>query len=388
MKSNNTKNNTRNNDNIENNLYIKSRRKFIITAILSTIIPPALFFLIPLIIERLDFQWVYDISPYFYTNIYMIYRDIFYGGSYVVLFIAFLWCVPIICISIVLYRMFKKTFSYISELENASKQLLDKNVDFIQLRPELSDIADKMNHLKREAEKNERLAKESEQRKNDLIVYLAHDLKTPLTSVIGYLELLKESPDLPIEQRIKYTNITLDKAYRLEDLMNEFFEIARFNDTKIVLMKKTLNLKLMLEQIIDEFYPLTNGQNKKILVNCDANINCYADPDKLSRVFNNVIKNAISYSFENTDIKINVSNINNIITIKIQNEGFTIPKEKLDSIFEKFYRLDNARTSATGGAGLGLAIAKEIINLHGGNITAESENNITTFILTIPENNC
>ena len=143
MKSNNTKNNTRNNDNIENNLYIKSRRKFIITAILSTIIPPALFFLIPLIIERLDFQWVYDISPYFYTNIYMIYRDIFYGGSYVVLFIAFLWCVPIICISIVLYRMFKKTFSYISELENASKQLLDKNVDFIQLRPELSDIADK-----------------------------------------------------------------------------------------------------------------------------------------------------------------------------------------------------------------------------------------------------
>ena len=266
--------------------------------------------------------------------------------------------------------------------------MLDKNVDFIQLRPELSDIADKMNHLKREAEKNERLAKESEQRKNDLIVYLAHDLKTPLTSVIGYLELLKESPDLPIEQRIKYTNITLDKAYRLEDLINEFFEIARFNDTKIVLMKKTLNLKLMLEQIIDEFYPLTNGQNKKILVNCDTNINCYADPDKLSRVFNNVIKNAISYSFENTDIKINVSNINNIITIKIQNEGFTIPKEKLDSIFEKFYRLDNARTSATGGAGLGLAIAKEIINLHGGNITAESENNITTFILTIPETNC
>lgn len=376
-----------NETNVENKIFKKTRRQFIIATISCIIMPPILAFAILSIVGLLDFQWIYDMSPDFYYNIKNIFYAIYYTHDIsVFIFIAILWCIPVICISLILYRMLKKSYSYISELENASKQLLDKNIDFIQLRPELSDIADKMNHLKREAEKNEQLAKESEQRKNDLIVYLAHDLKTPLTSVIGYLELLKEAPDLPINQRAKYTNITLDKAYRLEELMNEFFEIARFNDTKIVLMKKNLNLKLMLEQIIDEFYPLTNEQNKKIIIKCNNNINCYADPDKLSRVFNNVIKNAISYSFENTNIEINAYTENNIINISIKNEGYTIPKEKLESIFEKFYRLDNARNTTTGGAGLGLAIAKEIITLHGGNITAKSQNNITTFTLRLPIN--
>lgn len=376
-----------NETNVENKIFKKTRRQFIIATISCIIMPPILAFAILSIVGLLDFQWIYDMSPDFYYNIKNIFYAIYYTHDIsVFIFIAILWCIPVICISLILYRMLKKSYSYISELENASKQLLDKNIDFIQLRPELSDIADKMNHLKREAEKNEQLAKESEQRKNDLIVYLAHDLKTPLTSVIGYLELLKEAPDLPINQRAKYTNITLDKAYRLEELMNEFFEIARFNDTKIVLMKKNLNLKLMLEQIIDEFYPLTNEQNKKIIIKCNNNINCYADPDKLSRAFNNVIKNAISYSFENTNIEINAYTENNIINISIKNEGYTIPKEKLESIFEKFYRLDNARNTTTGGAGLGLAIAKEIITLHGGNITAKSQNNITTFTLRLPIN--
>lgn len=374
-----------NETNVENKIFKKTRRQFIIATISCIIMPPILAFAILSIVGLLDFQWIYDMSPDFYYNIKNIFYAIYYTQDIsVFIFIAILWSIPVISISLILYRMLKKSYSYITELENASKQLLDKNIDFIQLRPELSDIADKMNHLKREAEKNEQLAKESEQRKNDLIVYLAHDLKTPLTSVIGYLELLKESPDLPINQRAKYTNITLDKAYRLEELMNEFFEIARFNDTKIVLMKKNLNLKLMLEQIIDEFYPLTNEQNKKIIIKCNNNINCYADPDKLSRAFNNVIKNAISYSFENTNIEINAYTENNIINISIKNEGYTIPKEKLESIFEKFYRLDNARNTTTGGAGLGLAIAKEIITLHGGNITAKSENNITTFTLSLP----
>ena len=202
-----------NETNVENKIFKKTRRKFIIATISCIIMPPILAFAILSIVGLLDFQWIYDMSPDFYYNIKNIFYAIYYTHDIsVFIFIAILWCIPVICISLILYRMLKKSYSYISELENASKQLLDKNIDFIQLRPELSDIADKMNHLKREAEKNEQLAKESEQRKNDLIVYLAHDLKTPLTSVIGYLELLKEAPDLPINQRAKYTNITLDKA--------------------------------------------------------------------------------------------------------------------------------------------------------------------------------
>lgn len=301
--------------------------------------------------------------------------------SYMLVLLVFAW---VICMIILIYQLLKKVFSYIAELQNASNQLLNKEIDYIELSPELSDFEIKLNKLKHEAEKNERLARESEQRKNDLIVYLAHDLKTPLTSVVGYLELLKESPDLPLEQRVKYVNITLEKAYRLEELMNEFFEVARFHDIHIVLMKKRLNLKLMLDQIIDEFFPVMNEQNKKIRVVCPEDIVCYADPDKLSRVFSNVIKNAISYSFENTEIKIEASYEQEFITVSIQNEGYTIPKDKLDSIFEKFYRLDDSRGTASGGAGLGLAIAKEIMELHDGTITATSEDHITTFTLRLP----
>lgn len=367
-------------------LWEKIRKNFFLRILIFTAI--FLLFLLAMaqIISLLDFQWVYDVLPEVYYEALWLFSFLFDGTQpYAMLIILFICLILILGIAFLSYRLLKKTYSYISALEIASSQLLDKNVEYIQLPAELADISTQMNHLKHEAEKNERLAKESEQKKNDLIVYLAHDLKTPLTSVIGYLELLKETPDLPMEQRVKYTNITLEKAYRLEDLMNEFFEIAKFNDTNLVLMKKNLNLKFLLQQLIDEFYPVTNEQGKKIIIHCEDNLTCLADPDKLSRVLNNVIKNAISYSFEHTDIIIHVTCINEEISISIQNEGYTIPENKLNSIFEKFYRLDDSRGTHTGGAGLGLAIAKEIITLHGGNIRAESKDNQTTFVITFPQ---
>lgn len=287
-------------------------------------------------------------------------------------------------ILIILFRHWKISLSYIDVITNASNELVIQDNSFIILPEELNQIAIKMNEVKQNALHNANLAKENEQRKNDLIVYLAHDLKTPLTSIIGYLKLLEEVPDLPIEQRIKYTNITIDKAYHLENLINEFFEIARFNVNNITLMKKNLNLKLMLEQIVDEFYPITTKQQKNISILCDSNISIYADSDKLSRVLNNIIKNAISYSFDNTIIEISCIILNENIIITIQNEGYVIPENKLNNIFEQFYRLDDSRNTNTGGTGLGLAISKEIVELHGGNIIAKSNDNITQFIVTLP----
>ena len=107
-------------------------------------------------------------------------------------------------------------------------------------------------------------AREAEQRKNDLVVYLAHDIRTPLTSVIGYLELLKEAPDLPLEQRAKYLSITLDKAYRLEQLINEFFEITRFNLQSIPLNRENIRLSYMLMQMAEEFYPILTPGGKSV----------------------------------------------------------------------------------------------------------------------------
>lgn len=327
-----------------------------------------------------DFQWLYNIFPHLYVLLDNIYELVFER----VYFIFIIFGTTLIIVLSLLYKLLNKIFSYVFAISESADKLFDKNVEYINLPPEMVEVEKKLNHFKTEAIKNERLARENEQKKDELIVYLAHDIKTPLTSMIGYLSLLSEIKDMPQEQRNRYIDIALDKSYRLEDLINELFDVARFNSEKIVLEKEELNLNLMLEQIADDFYPTLKEMNKKINFTSDEKTILYADPDKLSRVFNNLIKNAVNYSKENTDIYISILNKENQVTVKITNKGKQIPKEKLDKIFEKFYRLDSSRTSKTGGSGLGLAIAKEIVELHGGKIYAESDMKETTFCVTLP----
>ncbi len=249
---------------------------------------------------------------------------------------------------------------------------------------EYAEISAQMSDIKQAMQRHEQMLKEEASRKNDLIAYLAHDLKTPLTSVIGYLALLDEAQDMPIEQKTKYVNIALSKALRLEKLINEFFDITRYNLQQIDLEKESINLCHMLVQMTDEFYPLLNAHGNQTEVCVDEDITVYGDSIKLARVFNNILKNAIAYSYPDTIIKIWAENTATDVWIYFCNKGKTIPAGKLNSIFEKFFRMDEARSTNTGGAGLGLAIAKEIITLHGGKITAESENESTTFRISLP----
>lgn len=327
-----------------------------------------------------DFQWLYNIFPHLYDLLDNIYELVFERAY----FIFIIFGITLIIVLSLLYKLLNKIFSYVFAVSESADKLFDKNVEYINLPPEMVEVEKKLNHFKTEAIKNERLARENEQKKDELIVYLAHDIKTPLTSMIGYLSLLSEIKDMPQEQRNRYIDIALDKSYILEDLINELFDVARFNSEKIVLEKEEINLNLMLEQIADDFYPTLKEMNKKINFTSDEKTILYADPDKLSRVFNNLIKNAVNYSKENTDIDISILNKENQATVKITNKGKQIPKEKLDKIFEKFYRLDSSRTSKTGGSGLGLAIAKEIVELHGGRIYAESDMKETTFSVILP----
>lgn len=327
-----------------------------------------------------DFQWLYNIFPHLYDLLDNIYELVFERAY----FIFIIFGTTLIIVLSLLYKLLNKIFSYVFAVSESADKLFDKNVEYINLPPEMVEVEKKLNHFKTEAIKNERLARENEQKKDELIVYLAHDIKTPLTSMIGYLSLLSKIKDMPQEQRNRYIDIALDKSYRLEDLINELFDVARFNSEKIVLEKEEINLNLMLEQIADDFYPTLKEMNKKINFTSDEKTILYADPDKLSRVFNNLIKNAVNYSKENTDIDISIINKENQVTVNITNKGKQIPKEKLDKIFEKFYRLDSSRTSKTGGSGLGLAIAKEIVELHGGKIYAESDMKETTFSVILP----
>ncbi len=273
---------------------------------------------------------------------------------------------------------------YFKKLDKAMDVMLSEDKWDVELPQELRTMEKKMNAAKRTMERRKMEAEMENVRKNDLITYLAHDLKTPLSSVIGYLSLLDEAPDMPMEQKAKYVGIALEKAGRLEQLIDEFFEITRFNLQTIILNKRKINLSYMLQQMTDEFYPILEEQGKKAVVEAEENVFIYADADKIARVFNNILKNAIAYSDRNSTIKVCVTNSEEKTWIQFINHGDPIPEHKLNAIFEKFYRLDSSRSSSTGGAGLGLAIAKEIVTAHEGELLVTSSAEQTVFTVILP----
>ncbi len=282
-------------------------------------------------------------------------------------------------------------------------------------RSQKRKLGQELLRVKAENQRHEGLLQAEAQQKNDLITYLAHDLKTPLASVIGYLSLLDETPDIPAPQREKYTRVALDKAFRLEQLIYEFFDITRFNLQKIVLNKGTVHLSLLLEQMAEEFFPMVEPDQKRIVVETEEDLTYWGDGDKLARVFNNVLKNAVAYSYEGTEIRVEAhrergssregilrtglwkkdfpgadtiseagSGGPDCVVVSCTNQGDPIPEQKLQTIFEKFYRLDTSRSSRTGGSGLGLAIAREIVEAHGGAIWVTSSRERTVFTVTLP----
>ena len=343
-------------------------KRYIIQCAVCSAIILASTFLLEIIVQKILSKYV--------LNYYLYYRAL-----YLDIVAVIVWgC----CIIYLTYRLLKKVVDYVYELQAATGKMFDPNISYIELSPELSEIAANINRLKQEAESNARLAKENEQRKNDLIMYLAHDLKTPLSSVIGYLTLLKDESQMSKELREKYLSISLDKAERLEDLINEFFEITRFNMSNITLQYTKINLTRMLEQLIYEFKPMLKEKNLQCNLCAAADIMLRCDADKIQRVFDNLLRNAVIYSFENTEITINAQCQDKTVRIVFHNYGDTIPEEKLNRVFEQFYRLDTARSTSRGGAGLGLAIARQIVELHNGTITAKSQEEQIEFSITLP----
>lgn len=293
----------------------------------------------------------------------------------IIYFVIFLF----ICFgySISTLKNFDKTWRSLRELTTDEAEVAKFSKNF-------SDVEIALKDIQHNVFKNQQIAALAESRKDDLVMYLAHDLKTPLTSVIGYLTLLDEAPELPTAQRAKYIGITLNKAYRLEQLINEFFEITRFNLQSITLENNRIDLGLLLNQITDEFYPMFMEKNVDYNLDINEKIIMYADSDKIARVLDNLLKNAVNYCYRDSTIHLGARIIGDNVVIKVRNKCDEIPSEKLDRLFEKFFRLDSSRTSETGGSGLGLAISKQIVELHGGTISAKSTTEHTDFIVTIP----
>lgn len=226
---------------------------------------------------------------------------------------------------------------------------------------------------------------EAEKRKDELVVYLAHDIRTPLTSVLGYLELLDENPELPAKNREQFTATALRKAQRMKTLVEELFEVTRFNISHIELHKEPLNAGIMLRQLTEEMMPVLEERQLAIAVDIPENTYLFADSDKISRVLDNVLHNAAYYAPTHGKLWVRCYNQDQNTIVQISNQGAEISQAELNRYFEKFYRGDEARQTTTGGSGLGLAIAKHIVEAHGGSITAQNQNLVTTFTITLPQ---
>lgn len=282
------------------------------------------------------------------------------------------------------YVALSKMTKYLDQVGDGIENIVSDSTEPIHLITELKPIEIRLNEIKAILKRQELESIEGEKRKDDLVLFLAHDLKTPLTSIVAYLTMLDTHPEMAAEEREKYIHIAHEKSIRLGELINEFFDITRYNLQDIELEPVDIHLSLMLEQLADELYAVLQEKHLSCEVDVEENLEVTGDPDKLARVFDNILRNAIAYCYEGTKIEIEAKAKNGNIEIIFSNEGDKIPGTMLQTIFEKFYRVDGSRSSGTGGAGLGLAIAKEIVELHGGSVMAKSNDLRTQFIVTLP----
>lgn len=284
----------------------------------------------------------------------------------------------------IILRALNRSLRYFDELSGAVGSLLADKDAPIELPADLSIARNELAVIRSQSLADERAAHAAEQRKNELVAYLAHDIRTPLTSVLGYLDLLRETTDLPRETLRKYADIAYSKAERLESLINEFFEITRYNLSAIPIERETVGVRLFCQQVAEAFFPEAAARNIRITVDAAGAGQFFIDPDKLARALGNVLRNAVAYADANSVIAIAARQDARTTTITVANRGREISDAHLETIFEKFYREDGARSSKKGGAGLGLAIAREIVVAHHGDIEAASERGVTVFTLRIP----
>lgn len=299
----------------------------------------------------------------------------------------------------IFFKLIDFTIEYIRKLRRSIQQVTSGNYGVqceVEYDDELGSLATNINVLsktllakEKESEKlkeKERAAldieRNAERQKNELITNVAHDLRTPLTTIVGYLELIKDDTALSKEDVHKYSGIAYEKSIRLQEMMDDLFEFTKLDNADIKLNKSMINLSGLIMQMTDEFYPSFKDCNITPIVDLpEENIYVQGDGQLLARVFDNLISNALKYGYHNTDLKIEVSGDEKYATVKVINHGDTIASEDIPLLFNKFYRTDSSRNSKTGGTGLGLAITKNIVDLHHGDISVTSDDQITTFIV-------
>jgi len=219
----------------------------------------------------------------------------------------------------------------------------------------------------------------AEKMKNELITNISHDLRTPLTSIMGYLQLICEKKYKNMEQLTEYANITYDKSKKLKILIEDLFEYTQLINEKPSLTIEAINLNDLLQQLLEELVPLCQENNVSFKYHTSKEkIIVAIDSQKIVRVFDNILMNAIKYSYKPGEIKVRIDEDIRYVTVTVYNKGDTIPEENLTKLFQRFYREVNSNLTLEG-SGLGLAIAKSIVEQHDGKIWAECNGNNIYF---------
>ena len=284
----------------------------------------------------------------------------------------------------------EKSLRYITKISDAMQNISEGDLNVtveVEGDDEFSSMAANLNKMVEELKELMDKERESERTKNELITNVAHDLRTPLTSIIGYLELLSGDVKLDPELQKKYINIAYVKTKRLEKLIEDLFGFTKMNYGKLTMHVAQVDVVKLLSQLLEEIYPSFVDKNLsyELQSNVPAKV-ITADGNLLARLFDNLINNAIKYGADGKRIMVKLHADDEIVTVSVINYGYVIPADELPLIFNKFYRVEQSRSTNTGGTGLGLAISKNIVDMHGGTITVTSDLSGTVFTVKLKVN--
>ncbi|WP_142344271.1 sensor histidine kinase [Bacillus cereus] len=284
--------------------------------------------------------------------------------------------------------MTKTMMKRLSEINKNLKEISNGNLKIhipISKNDEIDELATNVNRMAKSLKESIENEKKSQEMKNEMISNISHDLRTPVTSLIGYVDLLGNQLHSNREECEQYVSILKRKSYELKNQVDDLLEYCQINYREIELHKSVANMKAFIEQIMIDFVPQLDDADMSFCINGDKELHVEMDVALMVRLFENVISNSIMYGKDGKQILIQISKRDMNVEIEIKNFGQCIPNENLPYVFEKFYRGEKSRSSHTGGKGMGLAIARSIAELHKGDITVRSNDKETVFTIVLSQ---
>lgn len=286
--------------------------------------------------------------------------------------------------------LIRREIKYINYIGKHVKFIANRNLGTtleIRGRDELAELCKSINYMSLELKRSFEKERELENTKNELITNISHDLRTPLTAIIGYLDILKNEKFGNKESEKEYLNSTYNLAIKLKKLIDELFEYTRLSNSEIKLNFESVDINAVLNQLLGEYTPVFERKGLKIIKDFpDKEQIAEVDIEKIIRVFDNILSNAEKYSYKSSDISITIENNNKNILFSFSNKCDPISQESLAKIFDRFYRVDVSRQSKIPGSGLGLAISKRIVELHHGQILVEYYGDTIKINIRLPIN--